>query len=171
MGEAEKYYRDRNEKMRRDVQQSVSAQESAIRQKVRQDQLRRLREAQAKATKKSKYGNHKTTRFVDGNQVTFDSEHEARRWDELVLLQKAGKIKHLRRQVKYKLIPAQRDLQGHVIEKACDYIADFVYYEIPADPLRHPVQIVEDAKGFRTDAYVIKRKLMLQKYGIRIREV
>lgn len=87
----------------------------------------------------------------------FDSKKEYRRWCELKLLERAGKITDLKRQVKYELIPKQDG------ERACDYIADFVYQQ-------DGHQVVEDCKGFRTDAYTIKRKLMLYFYGIRIKE-
>ncbi len=102
----------------------------------------------------TKYNNKKIT--VDGQ--VFDSKKEANRYKELRLLEKAGAIKDLRMQVKFTLIPAQRDeATGKVVERECSYKADFVY--------------VEDVKGFRTKEYVIKRKLMLWRYGIRIREV
>lgn len=109
--------------------------------------------------KKPKYGNRKVIR--DG--ITFDSTKEARRWSELLLLERAGAIQNLRRQVKYELIPSQR-IAGKVVERACTYIADFVYSE-------NGVEVVEDTKGFKTPEYVIKRKLMLWRHGIRIREV
>lgn len=96
----------------------------------------------------------------------FDSKREAKRYDELKLMERAGLIKNLRTQVKYELIPSQRDKDGKVIERACTYIADFVYLDANTFML-----VVEDTKGFRTPEYVIKRKLMLQKYGIRIKEV
>lgn len=110
----------------------------------------------------SKYGNKRI--ILDG--LTFDSRHEASRWVELNYLQRAHIITGLARQVKYELIPAQKDEKGKVIEKACSYIADFVYSE-------NGRLVVEDAKSeaTRTPAYRIKKKLMLQKYGIRIREV
>lgn len=109
----------------------------------------------------SKYNSKKTV--VDGQ--TFDSKKEANRYKELRLLEKAGVIKDLWTQVKFKLIPAQRDeATGKVIERECSYKADFVYEE-------DGKTVVEDAKGFRTKEYVIKRKLMLWRYGIRIREV
>lgn len=81
-----------------------------------------------------------------------------------VLLEKAGVIKNLSRQVKFVLIPSQRDENGKVIERECSYKADFKYEE-------DGKTVVEDVKGFRTKEYVIKRKLMLYQYGIRIREV
>lgn len=108
-----------------------------------------------------KYNNKKIT--VDGQK--FDSKKEANRYKELLLLEKAGEIKDLRTQVKFKLIPAQRDeATGKVIERECSYKADFVYSE-------GGKTVVEDVKGFRTKEYVIKRKLMLWRYGIRIKEV
>lgn len=109
----------------------------------------------------TKYNNKKIT--VDGQ--IFDSKKEANRYKELRLLEKAGGIKDLRTQVKFKLIPAQRDeATGKVIERECSYKADFVYEE-------DGKTVVEDVKGFRTKEYVIKRKLMLWRYGIKIREV
>ena len=106
-----------------------------------------------------KYGNKKIT--VGGE--TFDSRREYDRYRELVLLVRAGKIHDLVRQVKFELVPAQREGKK-VVERAVYYIADFVYWE--GDEM-----IVEDAKGVRTDVYIIKRKLMLQEHGIKIREV
>lgn len=109
----------------------------------------------------TKYNNKKIT--VDGQ--IFDSKKEANRYKELLLLEKAGEIKDLRTQVKFKLIPAQRDeATGKVIERECSYKADFVYEE-------EGETVVEDVKGFRTKDYIIKRKLMLYRYGIRISEV
>lgn len=102
----------------------------------------------------SKY--HATRTVVDG--ITFDSKREAARYTELKLMQRAGLISDLRRQVKFELIPKQ---QG---ERAVSYIADFVYSE-------DGQTVVEDVKGVRTPVYRIKKKLMLWRHGIRIREV
>ena len=108
-----------------------------------------------------------------------DSRKEARRCNELTLMEKAGSISNLRQQVKYVLIPAQREFAGgwyskgvnkgqpkpgKIIERECCYIADFAYTENGAE-------VVEDTKGIRTKDYIIKRKLMLYVNGIRIREV
>ena len=119
----------------------------------------------------AKYGNEKAV--VDG--MAFDSRREARRWSQLRLLEKAGEISNLERQVDFELIPVQREpdskgpmggiIRGHVIEKAVVYRADFVYKD------KDGAQVVEDAKGFRTPEYVLKRKLMLYVHGIRIKEV
>lgn len=107
----------------------------------------------------SKYGSRKVTR--DG--MTFDSQKEYRRFCELSLLERAGKVKDLQRQVKFELIPSQR-IGGKVVERACNYIADFVYTE-------NGKKVVEDTKGFKTTDYIIKRKLMLWVHGIRIKEI
>lgn len=122
-----------------------------------------------------KYGNRKVT--VDG--ISFDSVREARRYKELKLLLLTGEIIGLQMQVPFELVPAQYEetgevyskgprkgqpKQGRCIEKSVVYVADFVYWQ---DGKR----IVEDTKGVRTTEYIIKRKLMLHKYGIRIREV
>ena len=119
---------------------------------------------------KSKYHSRKIER--DG--MTFDSIKEWRRWVELSLLEKAGTITGLERQVKFVLIPAQREpdtigkrggvKKGKTIEKECAYIADFVYHE-------NGEKVVEDVKGFKTKDYILKRKMMLYFHGIRIREV
>lgn len=87
----------------------------------------------------------------------FDSKREGRRAQDLALLEKVGAIQELRCQVRFELIPKQDG------ERACTYIADFVYMEDGR-------QIVEDAKGFKTEVYRIKKKLMLYRHGIAIRE-
>lgn len=119
----------------------------------------------------NKYGNKKIT---IGDE-TFDSAKEYRRFCELKLLQRAGKISKLQRQVKFELIPTQREPDtvgvrggvkpGKVIEKECAYIADFVYVNDIGDT------VVEDTKGFKTPDYIIKRKLMLYVHDIRIQEI
>lgn len=120
--------------------------------------------------RQSKYGAEKVS--ILG--VEFDSKKEARRWFELSLLEKAGEISNLRRQVEFELIPAQREpykvgkrggtIKGRTIEQAVKYRADFVYQDIEGNT------IVEDCKGVRTKEYIIKRKLLLWRYGIRIKE-
>lgn len=96
---------------------------------------------------------------LDGH---FDSKKEYNRFVELSLAQRAGVIRDLRRQVRYNLIPSQKR-EGKVVERAVDYIADFVY-------LKDGEEIVEDCKGYKTPEYIIKRKLMLYLKGIRIYE-
>ena len=116
-----------------------------------------------------KYNNRKV--LVDG--ITFDSKKEANRWAELKLLERTGKIKNLQRQVKFVLIPSQKEIivdgfkkmEGKVIERECSYLADFTY------TLPNGEKVVEDAKGYRTADYKMKRKLMLYVHGIKIKEV
>lgn len=119
---------------------------------------------------RSKYGAKK----VEYNGMVFDSKRECRRYKELEILQQIGAISELRTQVKFVLIPAQREadtvgkrggiIKGNLIEREVSYIADFVYVE-------NDKTVVEDAKGMRTPEYILKRKMMLYFYGIRIKEV
>ena len=110
----------------------------------------------------SKYGAQKTS--FQGRQ--FDSKKEAERFAYLRYMQMGKLIADLECQVKYELIPNQKDENGKVIERAVTYIADFVYAD-----LKTGEKVVEDAKGVKTKEYIIKRKLMLHVHGIRIREV
>ena len=113
---------------------------------------------------------------VQLNGMTFDSKKEAKRWQELSFKQDLGVIADLQRQVKYILIPAQREpdrtgprggkIKGKLLEREVSYIADFVYRDLLTDKT-----VVEDTKGFRTTDYIIKRKLMLERYQIQIREI
>lgn len=111
--------------------------------------------ASGKRTKANKYSAEKSGGY--------DSKKEYRRANELKLMERAGIISNLREQVKYVLIPAQRDTAGKLLERECSYYADFVYD-------KDGVTVVEDTKGVRTKEYVIKRKLMLHLYGISITE-
>ena len=132
--------------------------------------------------------NNKQTYTADG--VLHASAKEANRWAELTLLQKAGKISELDRQVKYELIPAQYEeietgefykkgpQKGEpkkkrvCVEQSCVYIADFVYKDNDTGEV-----IVEDTKGYKDPSsasyakFVIKRKLMLYLKGIKIKEI
>lgn len=112
---------------------------------------------------KNKYGAREVT-APDG--LKFDSTKEYRRWCELRLLERAGKIIRLERQVKFVLIPSQKGEDGKTIEKECSYWADFTYYDCDRKQV-----VVEDAKGVKTEAYKIKKKLLLYVHGIRIQEV
>ena len=88
-------------------------------------------------------GSKYNAKKVEYNGMTFDSKRELKRYKELELLQEAGEIKNLQRQVKYVLIPAQREpdiigkrggvKKGKTIEKECTYVADFVYEEDGSD--------------------------------------
>ena len=125
--------------------------------------------------------NAKKVHAPDGK--VYASEKEYRRYCELRLLERAGKISDLKYQVTFELIPSQREESkavykagpqkglpkpGAVIEKPCKYVADFVYTDSTGN------EIVEDCKGYKKkaayDLFVIKRKLMLLVHGIRVKE-
>jgi hypothetical protein len=113
-------------------------------------------------TKRNKKYNNKKT-VIDG--ISFDSEKEAARYSELKILEKYHVITDLKLQYPFLLIPTQRDENGILLERQCTYKADFVYKD------ENGKLIVEDAKGFRTEVYKIKKKLMLARYGIHIKEI
>lgn len=107
--------------------------------------------------RESKYGNRKVT--VDG--VTFDSVKEASRFQELRMLERAGEITGLVRQVRIELIPKTK------LYRACYYVCDYAYFD-----KREGKTIYEDVKGgnFRTKEYLLKRKLLYWRDGIEIKE-
>lgn len=98
-----------------------------------------------------KYRNRKT----ETEHGKFDSAKEATRYAELVLLERAGAIAGLRRQVPFALV-----VNGiHV----CDYICDYTYLEGAR-------VVCEDAKGMRTPVFILKKKLMLACHGLEVKE-
>ena len=107
---------------------------------------------QTPGKKKSKYNNIKTE--VDGE--VFDSAKEAKRYGELKLMEKAGEITGLCKQVSFKL-------------STCKYVADFVYYEV-----KQKEWIVEDVKSDVTKklpVFRLKKKAMMHELEILIKEV
>ena len=118
------------------------------------EEFRAMRAASA-SKKPSKYHAEKSGGY--------DSRKEHRRANQLKLMQRAGLISNLREQVKFVLIPTQRDAAGNLLEKECSYYADFVYD-------KDGQLVVEDTKGVRTPEYRLKRKLMLYVHGISIVE-
>lgn len=100
----------------------------------------------------NKYSAIKTE--VDG--IVFASKKEARRYQELKLLQKAKKIHMLELQPKFPIVINK--------VKVCTYIADFEYME-------NGYRIIEDVKGIKTPVYRLKKKLVEVVYGIRIKEI
>lgn len=128
----------------------------------------------AQTGQENKYNNRKVVILGEN----FDSQKEADRWAQLKLMERAGSITDLQRQVKFVLIPAQREVirlkngdikSGKVIEKEASYKADFVYTDTATGE-----RVVEDVKSeitSKNQTYVLKRKLMLQVYGIRVHEI
>ena len=126
-------------------------------------------------TKRSKYGNRKV---IDGNGNKFDSKKEKDRYCELLMMEKAGLIQNLQRQVHFELLPAM--YENVVIElktkfkeerkcvyRATEYIADFTY-------IQDGQEIVEDVKAsihFQDPVYKLKKKMMYYIHNIKIKEV
>lgn len=109
----------------------------------------------------NKFGAIPTT--VDG--IRFDSAREARRWGELRLLEKAGEIRALRRQVRIEM----QGRDGPILTptgKPAVYVADFVY----EDRRLGWAEVIEDAKGHPTPEYKLKRAV-LAAMGLEIVEV
>ena len=94
---------------------------------------------------------------IDG--IRFDSKKEAKRYQDLKLLERAGKIRNL--VVDKKCLKYSLDANGVHI---CNYVADFGYVE-------DGKLVIEDAKGFKTPVYKLKKKLMKAIHGIEIQEV
>ena len=110
------------------------------------------------------WGRHRRGKYdakptvVDG--IRFHSKKEAKRYGELKLLVLAGLIDTLELQPKFPL-----KVNGILITT---YIGDF-RYRLKEDGAWRSV--VEDAKGFRTREYRLKKKLLLALHGIEVREV
>lgn len=109
----------------------------------------------------NKYGNKKNK--VDGH--TFHSMREANRYKELKLMERGGVIKDLELQPAFELIPTIRT-ETETLRKTI-YKADFRYVDTKTGGV-----VVEDVKGFRTQVYKLKKKMLLHKYkDIDFREV
>lgn len=102
--------------------------------------------------------------FVDASGQRFASQAEYRRWCDLELMQAAGVISDLQRQVSLPCL-----VNG---VKVCDYVADAYYIEKD----QHVIEDVKGGsgrpgdKGTRTAVYRLKKKLVKACYGIAIRE-
>lgn len=114
--------------------------------------------AWASQPKPSKYGNKPCV--IGGEK--YRSQREAKRHQQLLVLQRAGLVANLKREVPFQLAPSVR-YAGKRATPALRYVADFVY-------TRDGAQVVEDCKGFRTEAYKVKKHLMLAVHGIELLE-
>lgn len=124
---------------------------------ARMPRYRHLVEAVAGGAKPSKYRNERTV-TEDGG---FDSRREAARYAQLKLLEKAGHITAIARQVRFALTLITLDGP----RKIETYVADFVYFDIASRAWR-----CEDSKGFRTADFIRKKRLMRELYGIEVIE-
>lgn len=107
--------------------------------------------------RRSKYGNRKVV--VDGEK--FDSKREAKRWSELRLLERAGEISLLGRQVPYELARSVKIHGERRARPALRFTADFRYFDRKLDRI-----VVEDSKGFADTAFRIRQHLMKSVHGI-----
>ncbi len=119
--------------------------------RVTVEQFRELSSAGAKKQKRHKHNARKVE--IDG--IIFQSAWEGRRYGQLKLLERAGEISALQLQVEFRI-----EINGHLITR---YFADFVYQKDGA-------QVVEDAKGWRTTEYIMKKKMIKALFGISILE-
>ena len=103
--------------------------------------------------RRHKYGAVKTVLYG----ITFDSRREAERYAELLILEKAGRIKDLVLQPSFELQPGFINAKGKKVRPVI-YKADFAYTE-------GDTHVVEDVKGMETDVFKLKRKMFDYKYG------
>ena len=108
----------------------------------------------------SKYSNKKT----QVGDIVFDSKREARRYTQLLLLQRAGEITGLTLQVPFVLAPSVKFAGSPRAKPALKYLADFVYSDV-----RSGCIVVEDVKGVQTEAFRIKLHLMKSVHGIDVK--
>lgn len=108
----------------------------------------------------SKYFSKKV--IVDN--IKFDSKKEANRYSELKLLLKTGKIRDLELQKEYILQDSFKI--NNKTRRKITYKADFTYITTSDDKLH-----VEDVKGFKTDVYMLKKKMFEYKYKIELEEI
>ena len=95
---------------------------------------------------------------VEYNGIVFDSKRECERYKVLKEKEDKGEIHDLQLQVPYTLLHKTKKTRATV------YYADFVYFE-------NGERVVEDVKGYRTDTYLLKRKMLYVLLGIEVREV
>ncbi len=110
------------------------------------------------AKRRAKYGSKRT--IVNG--ITFASAKEAKRYQELLLIEKAGWLKDLTLQPKFLLQEGFRDRDGKWI-RPIYYIADFRYRNCGTGVSPCEPWTIEDAKGYKTDTYRLKKKLFLKR--------
>lgn len=125
-------------------------------------------EAAAKADTKRKYHNTPTDRDgAEGKKIRFDSQKEAKVYDELMIRLQAGRIRDLKLQPQFTLQEAYTTPDGTRV-RAIRYVADFSFYD--CDNGRERVWDVK-SKATKTRVYAIKRKLMMERFEIEVEEI
>lgn len=111
----------------------------------------------------------KTRKFKNIKSGGYDSKKERQFAENLKMLMRANdedvRVVKIEEQVRFNLIPEQRDESGRLLERRCDYIADF-----RVTRANGKVDVF-DVKGYKTPEYIIKRKLMLKVHNIKVVEV
>jgi len=108
----------------------------------------------------NKYGAMKTE--VAG--ITFDSKAEARRYGQLIMLERAGHIAGLTRQVPFVLAPSVKFEDAKKAKPALRYMADFMYSDVGTGKI-----VVEDVKGVITPLFRVKQHLMKSVHNIDVK--
>lgn len=105
--------------------------------------------------------------------IVFDSAAELARWEQLKILERAGQITDLRRQVRYDLVidgrPVLLRSAGFPNGKRCYWTADFVYREVQGANTWPLPEILEDCKGFATDRDRLRIAVVEAIYNVRVR--
>ena len=105
-------------------------------------------------------------KIVEIDNIKFQSKKESRRYTELKWLERAEIIKELELQKQFELQPKYTNSNGEHI-RAITYVCDFYYYDNEKQKY-----IVEDTKGFRTDVYLLKKKIFEYVYpNLTIKEI
>lgn len=120
-----------------------------------------LAEIQGRLPKVNRLQNIAQPTIIDGHR--FPSIKEAKEYVNLKLRERAGDISHLQLQVTFPLVV--NDIPIFPI----GYRADFCFLERQHDRVTWKL-VVLDAKGMKTEKYLIKRQLVLAIWGITIRE-
>lgn len=104
---------------------------------------------------------------ADRNGIRFDSQKEARRYDELLFRLRDGRIQDLKLQPQFTLQESYVTPEGKRV-RAIRYVADFSYFDCDLD-----MEVVEDVKSpaTKTRVYEIKKKLLMERWGIEVQEV
>lgn len=111
-----------------------------------------------------KEGRIKGAKRCEYNGITFDSARERDRWVALSLMQMAGEIGGLDRQVRIPLYGRDGPIRTPTGQQM-HYVADFTYVDFQTAS-----SVVEDAKGHPSDTYLMKRAILAAQ-GVEVREV
>jgi hypothetical protein len=130
--------------------------------KATSEKARQIVRHMNREARRGKY-NAKPT-LIDG--IRFASQREGLRYVTLKQMERAGEISRLELQPKYDLLAWMGGPECNACGIVGRYIADFRYVLNATGET-----VIEDAKGFKTDTYKLKKKIVEANYGIKVREV